>query len=64
MALLQTVCGTSLDLLEDVTRLNTLVHNVWLIPCQRIVGEGKDWPFDEHFDFLLELANHGEFHAN
>ena len=28
------------------------------------LGKGKDRPFDEHFDFLLELANHGVFRAN
>jgi hypothetical protein len=28
------------------------------------LGKGKDRPFDEHFDYLLELANHGVFHAN
>ena len=28
-------------LLEEVTKLNTLVPNVWLIPYQRIVGEGQ-----------------------
>ena len=28
-------------LLEEVTKLNTLVPDVWLIPCRRIVGEGQ-----------------------
>ena len=27
-------------------------------------GKGKDRPFHEHCDYLLELANHGVFHAN
>jgi hypothetical protein len=49
---------------EGVTKLNTLVPDVSLVPCQQIVGEGKDRLFDEHFDYLLELANHGVFHAN
>ena len=26
--------------------------------------KGKDWPFDEQFDNIHELANHGLFHAN
>ena len=26
--------------------------------------KGKGRPFNEHFDYLLELANHGVFHAN
>ena len=29
-----------------------------------LFGKAKDWPFDEHFDNLLELANHGVLHAN
>ena len=27
------------------------------------LGKGKDRPFDEHFDCILKLANHGVFHA-
>ena len=27
------------------------------------LGKGKDRPFDEHFDHILKLANHGVFHA-
>ena len=44
--------------LEGVTKLNTLVPDVWLFPCQRIIG-----PFDEHFDYILKL-NHGVFCAS
>ena len=28
------------------------------------MAKGKDRPFDEHFDYLLELPNHGVLHAN
>ncbi|EDR07315.1 uncharacterized protein LACBIDRAFT_328203 [Laccaria bicolor S238N-H82] len=35
-------------LLEGVTKLNTLVPDVWLMPCKRIVRER---PFDENFDY-------------
>ena len=28
------------------------------------LGKGKDRPFDVQFDYFLELANHGGFHAN
>jgi hypothetical protein len=28
------------------------------------LGKGKDRPFDKYFDYVLELANHGAFHAN
>ena len=44
MALLHNVRGASsqaVALLEEVAKLNTLVPDVWLIPCQRFVGEGK-----------------------
>ena len=51
-------------LLEEVTKLNTLVLNVWLSRVEGSLGKGKDRPFDESFDYLLELANHGVFHAN
>ena len=27
-------------LLKEVTKLNTLAPDVWLIHCQRIIGEG------------------------
>ena len=50
-------------LLEEVTKLNALMPDVWLFPCQRIVGKGKDRPFDKQFDYILKL-NHGVFHAN
>ena len=46
---------------EDVTKLNSLVFDVWLI---RLLGKGKDQLFDEHFDYLFEVANHGVFHTN
>ena len=49
-------------LLEEVTTLNNLVPNVWLIPARRVVGKGRS--FVEHFDHLFDLANHGVFHAN
>ena len=45
---------------EDVTKLNSLVFDVWLI---RLLGKGKDQLFDEHFDYLFEVANHGVFHT-
>ena len=51
-------------LLEEVTQLNTPVPNVWLIPHQRIVGEGQRPAIRRAPRVLLELANHGVFHAN
>jgi hypothetical protein len=46
MALLHTVrralgSASIWALLEEVTKLNTLVPDVWLIPCQPIVGGGQ-----------------------
>ena len=44
MALLHNVRGASsqaVALLEEVAKLNTPVPDVWLIPCQRVVGEGQ-----------------------
>lgn len=29
-----------------------------------MLGKYKDRPFDEHFDYFRQLANHGVFHAN
>ena len=47
---------------EEITELNTLVPDVWLIGS---LGKGKDRLFDEHFDYLFGVANHGVFwHPN
>ena len=64
IALPHTIRGASgSGSIRRVTKLNTLVPDVWLFPCQRIVGElGKDRLFDEHFGYILKL-NHGVFHA-
>ena len=50
--------------LEEDTKLNTPVPDVWLIPYQWIVGEGQRPAVRRAPWFILELANHGVFHAN
>ena len=53
-------------LLQEATKLSTLdlVPDVRLIHLSTDCWKGKDWPFNKHFDNLLELANHGVLHAN
>ena len=52
-------------LLEGVTEVHTLVPDRFGSSLVNgSLGKGKGRPFNEHFDYLLELANVGVFHVN